>query len=781
MGGDAPHEDTVEAHSGHLQCNAEASLDSRIDLESDYWVTLARHRPLGILSDLDGTLLPFATTPEAAKPTPEIKNLVQDLATLPDVLFAIVSGRPREVLDQFFPAPRAVMLFGEHGAWQSGVGPGVPAGAWESRLTIDPRAVDALAGELESLTNKYAGSFIERKTWSLTLHLRRVVAHEKMGLLVQASSVIDPWLAAHPDFEDLAGSEVLEIRPRSARKTHAVNWVKGLLGPKARLLVVGDDLTDEDMFSAASEDDASVLVGSEPGRLTGARWRLKSTDEVHGFFSWIVSLRREGLAPAPKSRPSRVQTLPDAKVGGTSFDLLVLSNRLPELRSAASQPSRHRNVGGLVSALAPALAARKGVWLGWSGRTRPDATATEPGLDVVDGLALAWVDFPEEWHRHYYNGLSNSALWPLFHSFAGRLKVSHRDWHFYEKANQAFATVAMKLVGADAPIWVHDYHLLLVGKALRQGGHHGPIGLFQHIPFPGPDIFFLLPWASVLLEAMLELDLVGFHTVGHVENFLRCMATLPGVRIEGNRVIRGERTVRAGAFPLGIIPSDFQEPDAAASEETAGLIAGIGSARMVLGVDRLDYTKGIPERIASFGSLLEQFPEWRRKASLVQVSVPSRADVPEYAEQRSRVENSVGRINGEYGEADWVPIRYLYRSYDRGQLAQLYRAADVGYVTPLRDGMNLVAKEYVAAQDPQKPGVLLLSRFAGAADELTDALITNPWDTEGTAQDLDRALKMPLEERSLRHGKLMEVISRTTALTWAEDFLGALGDARASR
>ena len=256
---------------------------------------------------------------------------------------------------------------------------------------------------------------------------------------------------------------------------------------------------------------------------------------------------------------------------------------------------------------------------------------------------------------------------------------------------------------------------------------------------------------------MLDFDLVGFHTAAYVDNFLRCMAALPGTRIEGDRVVRGTRVVRAAPFPLGIIPEDFQESvDSVASEEVAGLMRAVGSARMVLGVDRLDYTKGIPERILAFGRLLELFPEWRRNACLVQVSVPSRADIPEYAEQRQRVENTVGRINGEYGEADWVPIRYLYRSYGRSQLSQLYRAGAVGYVTPLRDGMNLVAKEYVAAQDPQRPGVLLLSRFAGAAEELTEAVLTNPWDPEGTARELDRALRMPLEECLRRHGKLME-------------------------
>jgi trehalose 6-phosphate synthase len=352
---------------------------------------------------------------------------------------------------------------------------------------------------------------------------------------------------------------------------------------------------------------------------------------------------------------------------------------------------------------------------------------------------------------------------------------SQEDWRAYERANHAFATVATKVASQTATIWVHDYHLLLLGKFLRDAGHRGRVGLFQHIPFPGPDVFFLLPWASQVLEAMLEFDLVGFHTAGYVDNFLRCMAMLPGARVEGDRVLRGTRAVRAATFPLGIIPQNFQEPaDSEAGEEIAGLMRAIGSARMVVGVDRLDYTKGIPERILAFGRMLELFPAWRRNACLVQVSVPSRGDIPEYAEQRQRVENAVGRINGEYGEVDWVPIRYLYRSYGQTQLSQLYRAGDVGYVTPLRDGMNLVAKEYVAAQDPQRPGVLLLSRFAGAAEELPDAVLTNPWDQEGTARDLDRALRMPLEERLRRHVKLMEVISRTTALTWAEDFLEAL-------
>jgi trehalose 6-phosphate synthase len=237
---------------------------------------------------------------------------------------------------------------------------------------------------------------------------------------------------------------------------------------------------------------------------------------------------------------------------------------------------------------------------------------------------------------------------------------------------------------------------------------------------------------------------------------------------------RGRRT-HVGAFPIGTMPDDFQDtPEPEAAQEVAALLRSIAPSRLLLGVDRLDYTKGIPERLEAFAILLKQYPQWRGHVSLVQISVPSRADVPEYRDQRQRIENIVGRINGEYGEANWVPIRYLYRSYSPPQLAEFYRAAAIGYVTPLRDGMNLVAKEYVAAQNPDDPGVLVLSKFAGAAAELTDAVLTNPWYAEGVARDLDRALRMGLTERQERHRRLLAVVSRSTAATWAESFLQAL-------
>jgi trehalose 6-phosphate synthase len=453
-----------------------------------------------------------------------------------------------------------------------------------------------------------------------------------------------------------------------------------------------------------------------------------------------------------------------------------VSNRLPDLRPPDEpNEARRRAVGGLVSALEPVLAARGGLWLGWSGRPIPGDEPGAPGLAEELAPPLAWIDFPAAWSDSYYKGFCNSCLWPLLHTFPNRVRFADAEWETYQAVNEAFASAAVSLVGPEAAIWVHDFHMLLLAGALRRRGHKGPIGLFLHVPFPGPDILSMIPAADRLLDELLEFDLIGVQTRHDVDNLRQCIGALSPARVGDDVIEHRGRRVRLDAFPIGIMPESFQEAaEPTMAEEIGALLAAIAPSRLVVGVDRLDYTKGIPERLRAFGRLFTMFPAWRGKVSLVQVSVPSRADIPDYAEQRALVENAVGRINGEFGEANWVPVRYLYRSYPRNELSQLYRAADVGYVTPLRDGMNLVAKEYVAAQDPANPGALLLSRFAGAAAELQDALLTNPWHEDGMARDLDRVLRMPLEERRERHAKLLETVQRNTAVTWAEDFLRAL-------
>jgi trehalose 6-phosphate synthase len=458
-----------------------------------------------------------------------------------------------------------------------------------------------------------------------------------------------------------------------------------------------------------------------------------------------------------------------------SRSLLVVSNRLPDLRSAeGTGPGRRVNVGGLVSALEPLLAARRGLWLGWGGGVVPDNEEPKSGIDEGPP-ALAWFDYKQSWQRDYYNGFCNATLWPLFHSFPGRVVIDETTWKSYVGVHDVFADAAQRYVSPHDTIWAHDYHLLLLARTLRARGHRGPIGLFLHVPFPSLDILSILPWARDLIDGMLDFDLIGFHTQAYLTNFLTCTGSLLGSQDRDGVIEHRVHFTKVGVFPIGIFPESFQEAaDPGFVQEVQELMRSLGSAKLVLGVDRLDYTKGIPERLLAFGRLLELFPEWRGQVSLIQISVPSRADVPEYAEQRTNIEGIVGRVNGQFGEANWVPIRYLYRGYSQNHLSQLYRAAHVGYVTPLRDGMNLVAKEYVAAQNPDDPGVLLLSEFAGAAAEMKDAILTNPYYADGMARDLDRALRMPLDERKARHARLLAVVQRTNAQSWATSFLDAL-------
>jgi trehalose 6-phosphate synthase len=737
----------------------------------DHWLSVARHTPLAILADLDGTLIPFAPTPEEARPDRELLELLASLAALPGLRVVIVSGRPHAVLGHYFPEP-SLWLVAEHGAWCRG------GGAWQPTIDLDVRPIAALADRLEAIAKGHPGARVERKTWSAVLHYRQVLSHERAPLAVEASVAIDAFLAQHPTFERLDGNQVIEVRPSAARKSMAVGWARQQIGPDVRIVAIGDDLTDENLFAAVGPLDEPILVRGGISRRTHARWEVNGVEAARRFLAFVRDVRRGESVPDIPLVPAR----PPASSIPPSDALLVVSNRLPDLRSSQAMDNvRRANVGGLVSALEKVLAERRGLWLGWGGHVVPDDE--EPSFGFDDGSPpLAWFDYKQSWLRDYYGGFCNATLWPLFHSFPSRVVIDEKTWNSYVELHEVFADAAYRHARPSDSVWVHDYHLLLLARALRARGHRGPIGLFLHVPFPSLDIFTMLPWAREIIDAMLDFDLVGFHTPGYLTNFVACAGSLLESRA-GPAVIenRGHFT-QVGAFPIGILPESFQEaPEPAVASEIEGFTRSLGSGKLVLGVDRLDYTKGIPERLLAFGRLLELFPEWRGKVSLVQISVPSRADVREYSEQRATIEGIVGRVNGEYGEAHWTPIRYLYRGYTRNHLSQLYRAARVGYVTPLRDGMNLVAKEYVAAQDPDDPGVLLLSQFAGAAAEMKDAIITNPYFSDGMARDLDRALRMPLDERKTRHARLQAAVERTTAQSWATSFLDALAQSRGSR
>jgi trehalose 6-phosphate synthase len=736
-----------------------------------HWLSVARHTPLAILADLDGTLIPFAPTPEEARPDPELLELLGALSALPGLRVVIVSGRPHALLEQYFTDP-SFWLVAEHGACCRG------AGAWQRTIELDVRPIQALADKLDAVVAAHPGGRVERKTWSVAVHFRPMRPYARAALGVEASVVIDSFLARHPTFERLDGNLVTEVRPSAARKSVAVCWVRQQLGPDLRIIAIGDDFTDEHLFEALGPLDEPILVrGGVPHR-SHARWEVGGVDAARRFLTFVRTVRSgRPTADVPLS-PMR----PPAVSLSSSDRLLVISNRLPDLRSSEPVDNvRRANVGGLVSALESVLAERGGLWLGWGGRVVSDTD--EPGFGIEDGEPpLAWFDYRQSWLRDYYSGFCNATLWPLFHSFPSRVAIDETTWKSYVELHGVFAEAAQRYAAKGDTIWVHDYHLLLLARVLRKHGHQGPVGLFLHTPFPPPDIFSMLPWAGELIDGMLEFDLVGFHTQGYVANFLACSGSLLETRAGPGAIESRGHFTHIGAFPIGILPESFQEvPDAALASEIEDFIRSLGPGKLVIGVDRLDYTKGIPQRLIAFGRLLELFPDWRGNVSLVQISVPSRADVREYAEQRAEIEGIVGRVNGEFGEAHWVPIRYLYRGYSRNHLSQLYRAARVGYVTPLRDGMNLVAKEYVAAQEAADPGVLVLSQFAGAAAEMKDAILTNPYYADGMARDLDRALRMPLSERMARHERLLAVVERTTAQSWATAFLDALAKCRGSQ
>jgi trehalose 6-phosphate synthase len=718
--------------------------------ELERWLELARSTPLAILLDIDGTLIDFAPTPEQAHLDPDAVRTLRQLVAS-GVSVTMVSGRARVNLDPFVELVPGARWIAEHGAWHR----------LDAEWVGPPHVVselDDLVATLDVLANA-AGARIERKSCSFCLHWRPVPLAQRRSLIAAAELACDEWLEARPDYERIAGIELVEVRRRATHKGLAVQWTRDRIDD-VRIIAIGDDVTDEDMFAALGDRDASIAVGDHH-KQTRAQTRLAGPAAVRSFLHWIIDARAGVAVSAPQLPLSRHVPPRDRR------DLVVISNRTP-----TQVQGRRREVGGLVAALEPAIQDRRGIWLGWSGVERDDTSSL--CIDTVARPARASFDLSPNWRENFYAGFCNRVLWPLFHGFSDRVRYRDEEWQAYVEANAAYAMHATELAERDGTIWVHDYHLFLIAKTLRRLGHRGKIGLFLHIPFPSRDLFQTIPWRRELLEGLLDFDLLGFHTQEWADNFVAVARDAPGVTVRGTRLVHAKRSTAVGVFPITIDPSVFSV-QLDESPDVAGLRAALGARRLLLGVDRLDHTKGIPERLEAFERLLEQYPRWRGGVSFVQVSVPSRADIPEYAELRHRVEKLVGQINGRFGEADWVPVRYLYRSYDQLVLAQLYRLADVALVTPLRDGMNLVAKEFVVAQDRTAPGVLILSRFAGAAVELDDAILTNPFHRDGMAADIDRALDMPAELRVERHDRLLEKIRRGgTPHTWASSFLDTL-------
>jgi trehalose 6-phosphate synthase len=439
--------------------------------------------------------------------------------------------------------------------------------------------------------------------------------------------------------------------------------------------------------------------------------------------------------------------------------LVIVANRVPDPRE------RGATAGGLAVAMKDALARRDSVWFGWSGGTAAE-TATTPQEFRRGRTLYATLDLGEKDYKHYYQGFSNAALWPVLHYRLGVARFEREDWIGYRRVNAAFAAALAPLLKPDDVVWVHDFHLFLLASELRALGCRQKIGFFLHVPFPPRAVFLGLPNAAAILTAMGAHDAIGVQTEDDAENL---RAALINVGEAG-------AAMRVGAFPIGIDAPGFANLAARRfrTEEVDQLRTSLAGRSLAIGVDRLDYTKGLPQRIAGFGKLLERFPRHRAKVTFLQVAPVSRGDVATYRALRRELDESVGRINGQFAEPDWAPIRYITRAVARPTIAGYMRLARIGLVTPLRDGMNLVAKEYVAAQDPEDPGVLVLSRFAGAALELEGAVLVNPLDPDDIAEALDLALAMPPEERLARWKVNDASVRATTASAWCRRFLAAL-------
>ena len=458
--------------------------------------------------------------------------------------------------------------------------------------------------------------------------------------------------------------------------------------------------------------------------------------------------------------------------------LVVVSNRVPSPSQVSPEQGRNVPVGGLVSAVRPAMEKYGGLWLGWSGRSAGGPRQANPHVTTLGNVELATLDLSSNDVNLFYTGFANRTLWPLLHSFTEHVVVRRDTYRAYRRINRRYAETLYPMLRKGDQVLINDFHLFNVGEELRDLGWQGKLGFFLHVPFPSSDIFSILPWSPDILRGLVCYDLVGLHTESYRRNLAETLESEIGGAVRDWDYFGEDGSTRLGVYHVGIDMGVFGEP---APEDVAALAGELSlpsspEHQMILGVDRLDYTKGIPTRLRAFRRMLEHRPATRGRVSLVQISSPSRTRVPEYQSEKVAVDQLVGEINGQFSEAGWTPIRYLYRSYPQRELACFYWLADVCMVTPLRDGMNLVAKEFVASQG-ERPGVLLLSRFCGAASSMGDALIVNPYDVEGTAEATFSALSMTLTERRARWQSLNDVVRSHTENSWSDAFQSDLAGA----
>jgi trehalose 6-phosphate synthase len=456
-------------------------------------------------------------------------------------------------------------------------------------------------------------------------------------------------------------------------------------------------------------------------------------------------------------------------------NLVVVSNRVA--RGKVGEPM----TGGLAAALLPVVENSGAIWVGSSGRVR-DGSQKEPFVEIeaLGAGALAMLDLPAAHYGGYYEGFANSALWPALHSRSDLILASQDDYGSYREVNAFMARALLRFQKPETMFWIQDYHFLALGAELRELGVTQPVGFFLHTPWPARSVIAGVPHHRELIEAMLAYDLIGFQTSDDCENFTSYVRSDLGLAVRDGVVISRHGATQVAVFPIGIDPEKFaqQAAKAVSHPDVSRLRRSLNGEKLAIGVDRLDYSKGLVNRINAFDRMWTAQPALARTASLLQIATPSRGAIEAYGNLQSELAMLVSDVNGRHGEVDWTPIRYLNKGFSQTVLARLYRAAQVGVVTPLHDGMNLVAKEYVAAQNPADPGVLVLSKFAGAANELDAALLVNPHDIDGMARTIATAFSMPLAERRMRWEAMMARLRASTIQGWFADFLDALRETR---
>jgi trehalose 6-phosphate synthase len=454
--------------------------------------------------------------------------------------------------------------------------------------------------------------------------------------------------------------------------------------------------------------------------------------------------------------------------------LVIVSNRVADLDNQVQS-------GGLAVALGDALRSIGGIWFGWDGNIAEDGASVEVKRTVQGNVTIATIPMTQADYDEYYLGFANKVLWPVCHYRLDLVNFDPAYLEGYRRVNKNFAGALAPLLAPQDLVWCHDYHLMSLGAELRTLGVKQRLGFFLHIPFPPPELLQAVPAHTWLIESLFQFDVIGFQTTNDVGNFRRFVVEhVGGQACENGRIKAFGRNVIARAFPIGIDVEEFAA--AAETREAASQIERLNRRTVVrshiIGVERLDYTKGLAERFKAFRKFLEMHPERWKTVTLMQIAPPTRIEVEAYVNIRTELEGLSGAINGEFGDFDWTPVRYIHRGMPRDTLAALFRGSEVGLVTPLRDGMNLVAKEYIAAQNEDDPGVLILSKFAGAAEELEEALIVNPYDIDDMANAMQTALCMPIEERKSRHAALLHRIKTHDVRVWRKSFLDVLRAAR---